>query len=74
MDRKIERNNISPFHRLNEEMNNDKLPDILKNCILQHLTELKSEFERYFPDIISDDIAMKLSRNPFNCNVDDLPN
>ena len=71
---KIERNNISPFHRLNEEMNNDKLPDILKNCILQHLTELKSEFERYFPDIISEDIAMKLSRNPFNCNVDDLPN
>ncbi|XP_066941076.1 protein FAM200A-like [Macrobrachium rosenbergii] len=31
------------------------------------------EFKRYFPGINTEDISMRLTRNPFICQVDDVP-
>lgn len=47
------------------------LPQLAKNEILQHLTALKNEFSRYFPELGDDEFD--LVRNPFKLPVERVP-
>ncbi|XP_046976463.1 SCAN domain-containing protein 3-like [Vanessa cardui] len=70
---KIERKNFSAFDTLNQIIDGqgaDIKEEIQKNVML-HLTNLKSEFNRYFPDC-EDKSIQKLIRNPFIVNVSEV--
>ena len=45
----------------------------LKEDIISHLQNLQNEFERYFPEINTSSIFMKVDRNPFLCKMEDDP-
>ena len=45
----------------------------LKEDIISHLQILQDEFERYFPEINTGSILMKVARNPFIHKVEDAP-
>lgn len=70
---KVEKNNFSAFDTLNQIINRqgaDIKEEIQKNIML-HLTTLKSEFNRYFPEC-EDKSIQKLIRNPFIVNVSEV--
>ena len=70
---KVERKNFSAFDTLNQIIDGqgaDIKEEIQKNMML-HLTNLKSEFNRYFPDC-GDKSIQKLIRNPFILNVSEV--
>lgn len=73
--RKVERGITASFQRLSEVVGEEPLAEDLKQNIQEHLSGLEQEFRRYFHDIAeNENIQFKLSRNPFRCNVDDIPN
>ena len=45
----------------------------LKEDIADHLSGLQGEFERYFRGINTEGIEMVLTRDPYKCKVDDIP-
>ena len=45
----------------------------LMEDIISHLRNLQDEFERYFPEINTGSILMKVARNPFIHKVEDVP-
>ena len=65
-------NNFASFHRLTE-ITGDDFNKNLKEDIISHLRNLQDEFERYFPEINTGSILMKVSRNPFIHKVGDVP-
>ncbi|KAJ8721019.1 hypothetical protein PYW08_006484 [Mythimna loreyi] len=70
---KVERNNFSAFDTLNQIIDGqgaDVKKELQKNMML-HLTNLKNEFNRYFPDW-EDKSIQKLMRNPFLINVSEV--
>src|SRR5258705_4214249 len=70
---RLQAGKFSSFPRLNELFDGKELHQPqLKNQIIAHLDSLSEEFKRYFPDLSSDDWAWKLTRNPFNVNIDSL--
>lgn len=71
---KVERENFSAFNTLNQIIDGQCAEikvEIQKNITL-HLKNLKSEFNRYFPDC-EDKGIRKLIRNPFIVNVSEVP-
>ena len=48
----------------------NKLPAQIENGILEHLSTLKSKFERYFSDITNDELDFV--KNPFSVSVEKL--
>ena len=58
--RKAQNGNFAMFNNLSDI---SELNDELKTNIVQHLKELESEFQSYFPEISADDLL--LARNPF---------
>ena len=64
--------NFEPFHRLTDVTGND-IAQLLKQDIISHLQNLQKEFERYFPEINTSTILVRLARNPFMCKVEDVP-
>ena len=64
--------NFASFHRLTE-ITGDNFEQNLKEDIISHLQNLQNKFERYFPEINSFSILMKVARNPFVCKVEDVP-
>ena len=64
-------NNFSSFHLLTE-ITGDDFNKNLKEDIISHLRNLQDEFERYFPEINIDSILMKVARNPFIHNAEDV--
>lgn len=71
---KVERGNFSAFDMLNQIIDGQSAEikgEIQKNITL-HLINLKSEFNRYFPDC-EDKGIRKLIRNPFIVNVSEVP-
>ena len=44
----------------------------LKEDIISHLQNLQNGFERYFSEINTSSILMKVARNPFLCKVEDI--
>ena len=74
--KRAESGNFSSFLALNEcveEMENG-LPDAIAEEIKQHLESLDEEFQHYFQDISNENNQSRLVRNPFQINVDDVPN
>lgn len=70
--------NFSSFPKLNNLLNDTQsLPKDMvtemKDLISEHLLSLKSKIEAYFPDISSENWEFKLTRDPFQINVDLLP-
>ena len=65
-------NNFASFHRLTE-ITGDDFNKNLKEDIISHLQNLQDEFERYFPEINTGSILMKVARNPFVHKVEDVP-
>ena len=59
----------SLFPRLSLFVDNGEasLSEVLKALIVSHLTSLKEEFQRYFPDL--DSTTFTLVRNPFTADV-----
>ena len=48
----------------------NKLPAQIENGILEHLSTLENEFERYFSDITNDELDFV--KNPFSVSVENL--
>ena len=65
-------NNFASFHRLTE-ITGDDFNKNLKEDIISHLRSLQDEFERYFPEINTGSILMKVARNRFIQKVEDVP-
>ena len=64
--------NFALFHRL-IVITGDDLEQNLKEDIISHLQNLQNEFERYFLEINTFSILMKVTRNPFVSKVEDVP-
>ena len=65
-------NNFASFHRLTE-ITGDDFNKNLKEDIICHLQNLQDEFERYFLEINTGSILMKVARNPFIHKAEDVP-
>ena len=63
--------NFASFHRLTE-ITGDDFEQNLKEDIISDLQNLQNEFERYFLEINTSSILMKVARNPFVCKVKDV--
>ena len=68
--RKIRMHNYSMFEKLDMLVDHREigLPVQIKSDILEHLSSLESEFERYFPEISYDELDFV--RNPFTFSVE----
>ena len=64
-------NNFPSFHRLTE-ITGDDFNKNLKEDIISHLRNLRDEFERYFSEINTGSILMKVERNPFIHKMEDV--
>ena len=73
--RKVNAKYVAMFEKLSSILDvcgDDKvLQPYANNGILQHLTVLKNEFDRYLPELSDDDL--KLARNPFKLSVEIAP-
>ena len=69
---KIRIQKYSMFEKLDMLLNNreNKLPVQIENGILEHLSTLQSEFEKYFPEITNDELDVV--GNPFSFSVEKL--
>ena len=65
-------NIFASFHRLTDTTGDDFNKN-LKEDIISHLRNLQDEFERYFSEINTGSILMKVARNPFIHKVEDVP-
>ena len=63
---------LTAFHRLTE-ITGDDFNKNLKEDIISHLRNLQDEFERYFSEINTSSILMKVAGNPFIHKVEDVP-
>ena len=71
--KRIKEGNAVSFDRLSILLRGHPVGTELQIAISNHLTALCEEFKRYFPGIDTDDITMKLTRNPFRCQVHEIP-
>jgi len=67
--RKVSRGNLAMFHNLSKV--DHPVSPALYRMILNHLSSLEDEFQRYFSDL--DTSQVPLIRNPFVCAVDIIP-
>ena len=70
--KQMKKGNTAFFQRLSDILGEKDIKDPLKEEIITHLDHLGDEFKRYFPGINTEDISMRLTRNPFICQVDDV--
>ena len=70
--RKVEMHNYTMFEKLDIILYErpEGMPDHIKNGILEHLSALESELERYFPETTDEDLDFV--RNPFKYPVEKL--
>ena len=64
--------NFASFHDLTE-ITGDDFELNLKDDIISHLQNLQNEFKRYFLEINTFSILMKVARNSFVCKGEDDP-
>ncbi|KAG7163221.1 Zinc finger BED domain-containing protein 5-like 24, partial [Homarus americanus] len=69
---RIQQGNTASFSNLDSALIHGNLDSELKKQIITHLTDLKTEFIRYFPEIDEKREAWKFIRNPFQCEVADV--
>jgi hypothetical protein len=73
-ERKVERSDISAFHRLTEVLSEEPLSTGLQQEIGELMSAMKKEFQMYFPEFQGDEeLQTRLARNPFRCDVDNVP-
>uniref|UniRef100_A0A2P2ICW4 Zinc finger protein n=1 Tax=Hirondellea gigas TaxID=1518452 RepID=A0A2P2ICW4_9CRUS len=65
--------NLASFHRLSDILGDSDIELTLREDIIAHLENLGDEFRRYYPVVDTADISMRLTRNPFACQLDDIP-
>ncbi|XP_068214344.1 protein FAM200C-like [Palaemon carinicauda] len=63
----IQRGNAASFRNLDSGLAHGNLDPELKILIITHLSSLKAEFTKYFPDIDDMRESWKFIRNPFQC-------
>jgi hypothetical protein len=68
--KRVEQGNLIMFPRLKQVRSEQHLPDIVLQEIIYHITQLEDEFRKYFP---MDKSNYHLARNPFTCQVSDVP-
>lgn len=69
---KVMSGNFSSFHRLNDLLDSNEDQELLdewKKVVISQLSQLESEFERYFPDKFNETWESKLYRSPFNIDL-----
>ncbi|XP_064098729.1 zinc finger BED domain-containing protein 5-like [Macrobrachium nipponense] len=69
---RVQQGNVASFRNLDSALADSNLDSDLKQQIITHLSDLKAEFIRYFPDIDDKREAWKFIRNPFPCEVADV--
>ncbi|KAG7164906.1 Zinc finger BED domain-containing protein 5-like 18 [Homarus americanus] len=69
---RIQQGNTASFSNLDSALIHGNLDSELKKQIITHLTDLKTEFIRYFPEIDEKLETWKFIRNPFQCEVADV--
>ncbi|XP_064083079.1 protein FAM200B-like [Macrobrachium nipponense] len=67
----IQQGNADSFRNLNSAVAHGNLVFEFKKQIITHVSDLKAEFIRCFPDIGEKREAWKFTRNPFQCEVAD---
>ena len=63
---------FASFHHLTEITGHDFKKN-LKEDIISHLQNLQNKFERYFSEINTSSILIKVAKNPFLCKMKDVP-
>ena len=58
--------NFSAFHKFSEILREELISADLKGDIRNHFNGLQDEFERYFPEINTEEIEMVLTRDPIS--------
>ena len=58
------------FENLSSAIKNEKLDELLKTSVTQHLQSFEAEFKRYFPK--PKEQAAAFVRNPFSTALDEL--
>jgi hypothetical protein len=61
------------FPQLDEAVKDKGLENDIKESPEPYLVSLHDEFQRYIPDVITENPVWKLVRNPFSCEVQFLP-
>ncbi|XP_045106847.1 uncharacterized protein LOC123501871 [Portunus trituberculatus] len=69
----MKKGNTAFFERLSDILGGKDIKDPLKEEIITHLDHMGDEFKWYFPGINTEDISLRLTKNPFICQVDDVP-
>ncbi|XP_066947136.1 zinc finger BED domain-containing protein 5-like [Macrobrachium rosenbergii] len=69
---RVQNGNTACFSNLDSALSNKHLDPEFKKQIITHLTDVKAEFIKYFPDIDEKREAWKFIRNPFHCDVADI--
>ncbi|XP_066964307.1 zinc finger BED domain-containing protein 5-like [Macrobrachium rosenbergii] len=69
---RVQNGNTACFSNLVSALSNKHLEPEFKKRIITHLTDLKAEFIRYFPDIDEKHETWKFTGNPFHCDVADI--
>ena len=69
---RIQQGNTASFRNLDSGLAHDNLDSELKTHIITHLSSLKAEFIKYFPDIDEKRESWKFIRNPFQCELADV--
>ncbi|XP_068243831.1 protein FAM200C-like [Palaemon carinicauda] len=64
---RIQQGNAASFRNLDSGLAHGNLDPELKILIITHLSSLKAEFTKYFPDIDDMRESWKFIRNPFQC-------
>ncbi|CAI9728847.1 zinc finger BED domain-containing 5-like [Octopus vulgaris] len=69
---RIQQRNTATFSYLDSALIHGNLDSELKKHIITHLTDLETEFIKYFPDVDKKREVWKVVRNPFQCEVTDV--
>ena len=71
--RRLNEGAIDAFHNVSVTFGDRKLHTDLRSDIAEHLYYVKIEFGKYFSDLSGDDQWIKVTRNPFLRQVEEVP-
>lgn len=69
--RRVQRGNLASFSAISTCLGDGNLPEDVVQDITSHLSNLKTDFLRYFPHVREDVMPIhEMIRNPFTCNAE----
>ena len=71
--RRVQNGNLASFQQLDEKLQDDKIAEELRTNIIDHISSLVEEFNRYYPDIEEKTNEWNFIHNPFISNEDEVP-